>query len=144
MVAAALGLLTTLLIPFSDEAQKPAPGPVAAPVSKDPAGSHVAPDRVSPHVILSLFVKKNPAKLRAPVQASPPAARMPVEAPWLSYLGFYSGDPGRPYYLLKDTRAGRVIKIGEGDATNGWSLVEVAEKRMVVRNNDDTYVVNKR
>lgn len=144
LAVVALALLSALIIPWGDEAQKTAPGPAYVQVSADPASAQAQSNRVPPQAIASLFVKRSPPRLAAPAPASAPVVRKPVEAPWLSYLGFYSGAPGKPFYLLKDTRAGRVIKVAEGSVSNGWSLVETGDKRMVVRNNDDIYIVIKR
>jgi len=95
---------------------------------------------------LALFVKRNAPAAASTVarSATAPEVKKPADAPWLSYLGFYSGAPGKSYYLLKDARTGRVIQVSQTGISNGWCLVEVSEKRLVVRNNDDVYIVNKR
>ncbi|MGO9409229.1 MAG: hypothetical protein ACLQCB_00610 [Spirochaetia bacterium] len=144
LAAAAVGLLAAVLIPWGDEAQKSAPEPSNAQVSVSTSNAHVQPNPASPVVILSMFVGRSSSRASAPAQAPAPVAKKPVDAPWLSYLGFYSGVPGKPYYLFKDTRAGRVIKVADGVVTDGWSLVETGDKRVVVRNNDDIYIVRMR
>ena len=146
LAAGAICLFVALIIPWAEPVpqKNPATAPVAPAARLAPDQGN--PERASSQAIVALFVKKRspaagPAVARIP---PPPEAKKPVDAPWLNYLGFYSGAPGRSYYLLKDTRSGRVIHVSQTDTTNGWTLVEVSEKRLVIGNKDDVYIVNKR
>jgi hypothetical protein len=93
-----------------------------------------------------LFVKQSiPASAAAVPRTAPlPEAKKPIDAPWLSYLGFYSDAPGAPCYLLKDTRNGHVIRVPSNGDSSEWALLENSDKRMVIKNSGDIYVVMKR
>ena len=105
--------------------------------------SRVRPESVAPDVVLALFVKKNPPSTPRP--AATPEAPKPVEAPWLVFLGFYSSAEGDAYYVLKDARSGRVITIGSrGVSATGWAVIAVEGRRIIVRKDSDTYIVQKR
>jgi len=141
-LAAAL-LLAALFVPWRLTERAPAPAVPQTQAPSAPAQAEAPHHHAPPDAVVSLFVKRAaPRPAAAPVPA--PEAKKPVEAPWLIYVGFYTRDPGKPCYLLKDTRAGRMIKVSEGDAIDGWSLVAAEGKRMIIRKNDDVYIVIKR
>lgn len=139
-LTAALFVPTHSAVPVADQSVSPVPSPA------QPAQQQSTLRRASHDAILSLFLKKNmhgPSPLAFPTRNEPPKSA-PVPAPFLSYLGFYTGSPGTPCYLLKDTRTGRVIAVSQGASSHGWSLIAIDDKRITVQNNDEYYVVDKR
>ena len=132
----------------------PARRPAAAPERRQEAAAYVAapaalpsaPVPAEPDAVVSLFYREPPRRAPAPpepvVEAKPAAAEpvKPVEVSWLSYVGYFSGEDGRPFFYIKDTRSGRLIKITTGE-TSDWTLVEAAEGRIVVRHDGTVYSV---
>ena len=109
------------------------------------AGVQATPRLASPAAVLSLFIGMSPAvSPPSTAMAAAPVEKKPVDAPWLKYLGYFSGVSGRPRHLLKDARSGRVITVAEGTPTDGWSCVKAGDGRMIIRNSDEDYVVNTR
>lgn len=138
-LTAALFVPTHSAAPEVDQSVSPVPFPA------QPARQPSTPQWASHEAILSLFLKKDthrPSPLA--LTRTKPRQSAPVPAPFLSYLGFYTGSLGKPCYMLKDTRTGRVIAVSQVASANGWSLVAIDDKRITVQNNDETYVVDKR
>jgi len=139
----ALCLLAALALPWQNPSPPPAPpgSPGVRPV--DLGSQRPAAERVSPDSVLSLFGKaRNPAPARAVLSPEPGT---PVDAPWLLYLGFYSSTAGGPSYLLKDNRSGRLITAEQrSDSAQGWSVVSVDTKQLIVRNDSGSFIVRKR
>jgi hypothetical protein len=145
LAAGAVCLLAALIIPWKEPKAALPQTPTSAAPEASPSIAQEKSERAAPQTIVALFVKRAPAAPMIATRGAPaPEVKKPVDAPWLSYLGFYTGAPGKPYYLLKDTRSGRVIQLPQAGVFNGWSLVEVSDKRLVVRNADDVFIVNKR
>lgn len=143
LVLLVLSLLVALVVPWAQETFPPSPeltGNVQAP---DLQSSRTPPVPLAPEVVFGLFMKRSLPS--APRPAAIPDAPKPVEAPWLVFLGFYSSGEGDAYYVMKDTRSGRVITISaRGVSAAGWSVVAVEDKRIIVHKDADTYVVYKR
>jgi hypothetical protein len=146
LAAVAVCLLAVLITPRAEPALAKEPVTSAPAPSANLAPEHGKPDQAAPQAIVAIFVRRSsPVEgLTVAPNAHVPEVKKPVDAPWLSYIGFYSGAPGKPYYLFKDTRAGRVIQVSQTGVSNGWSLVEVSDKRLIVQYKDDVYIVNKR
>jgi hypothetical protein len=146
LAAAAIGLLAALAVPWTEPPVAGAPSSSTVVPSALPAPDAGRTHAVSPQAVAALFAKpRAPATAAAVPQLLPrPEERKPVDAPWLSYLGFYSDAPGAPCILLKDTRNGRVIRVPASGDSSEWSLLENSDKRMIIRNGSDIYVVVKR
>ena len=142
LALAALCLGAVLIIPWRNEPRLSPPPGTRSVLPLDAGQAGHSPEPASPETILSLFVKRSNS---IPARTAPaPETRKPVDAPWLVFLGFYSGPSARPAYMLKDTRSGRVILASGDVSANGWSVIEIQEKRLVVRNGMDCYIVQKR
>jgi hypothetical protein len=149
LTLAAAGLLAALLAPWKapvdtlSRVGSPAPAPAAVVEGKAPLA------RAEPHVVLTLFVPRSlPHLEKSPPPREPAAVPVPevkaVEAPWLSYLGYASGATSELRYYLKDTRSGRLITVTRGREAGDWMLVEVQEKKLIVRNKQEVFSVSKR
>ncbi len=149
LALAVLGLLAALVVPWR---QTPFPVRPAGPRPETPslpAQTRLSPARAEPEAVLALFVPKGPPRLArppSPAEVKPPPVpeKKPVDAPWLSYLGYTSAAQGKPTYYFKDTRSGRLIKVTPGESSGGWSLLEVKDNRMILQNKDEIFAVNKR
>jgi len=145
LAAGAVCLLAFVIFPW--KAPTASKAPTAAPAAPEaiPAILQGKPEQATPQAILALFVKRaSAAPLTVARSAPEPEIKKPVDAPWLTFLGSYSGAPGKSSFLLKDARSGRVIQVSQTGVSNGWSLVEISDKRLVVRKADDIYIVKKR
>ena len=145
LAAGSIGLLAALVLPWPESTiADPLPASSAAPPVSPPRAQG-KPERAGPQAILSLFVKSSSPSAGLPPARTAPALGIgkPVEAPWLRYIGSYSGEPRKPFYLLKDTRTARMIQVPTVGG-NAWTLVEVSANRLVVQHGDDLYVVSKR
>ena len=134
----AVCLTAALLVPGHPEAPKISQSVSPLPLPAEPAEQSTTQWRASPEAIFSLFHRK---KIFVPGLHARPA---PVPAPFLNFLGYYTGFPGTPCYMLKDTRTGRVITLSKGSIANGWSLVTIDDNRITVQNLDGTYTVERR
>ena len=115
LTAAALGLTAALFIPWAEPVPARTPLIPSTVAEANPSSDPGKPERVAPQTIVALFVGRRssaPATQGTPSKVPiVPEIKKPIDAPWLSYLGYYRGAPGRPYYLLKDIRSGRVIQV---------------------------------
>ncbi len=141
LALAALTLLAVLLVPWREAPFEPMKGNAGAAAAAVPIPEGGKAARAAPEAVLSLFVGRAPAS-QGHAQVAP--EKKPVDAPWLSYLGYYSKAEGKPYYWFKDTRTGRVIKVSKGETSGEWALLEISGNRMVLRYNNELYAVNKR
>lgn len=80
----------------------------------------------------------------APAVPAPAAPKGPVDASWMSFIGYVTPTNGAPYYIFKDGRSNGVIKVTEGKSMDGWSVVEVANDHIVLRYLKDLYSVVRR
>jgi len=80
----------------------------------------------------------------APAVGSAPRGSAPIDAAWLKYLGFASGEEGASRFYLKDSRSGKLIRVSPGSAAGGWTLVESLPDRLIVKNSGSLYSVSKR
>jgi hypothetical protein len=146
LVAAAACLLVLVVVPAPRTASAPERQRPSARSASAPPAAASSPLPAEPDAIVSLFYREPPRKTPAPpgipaeTEPSAPEPVKPVEAPWLSYVGYFSGADGRPFFYVKDARSGRLIKIATGEASD-WTLVEAAEDRIVVRNEGTVYTV---
>jgi hypothetical protein len=146
LLAAAIGMLAALVIPWAEPSAAGVPSSVTTVSPAVPAPDAGRIHAASPQAITALFLEpRTPAPAAAvPRIALQPEAKKPLDAPWLSYLGYYSDAPGAPCYLLKDTRNGHVIRVPSNGDSSEWSLLENSDKRMVIKNSSDIYIVMKR
>jgi hypothetical protein len=146
LAASAVCLLALAVVPARRTASAPRPERQAAVNAAMPAATPSAPAPADPDAIVSLFYREPPRGTQAPTVApaeGKPAAAAPVkpmEVAWLSYIGYFSGADGKPFFYIKDSRSGRLIRITTGEATD-WTLVEAAEDRIVVRHDGTVYAV---
>jgi len=145
LAAAATGLLVLAAVPSPREAAGPA-RPLGASRAQAAAKTADSPAELAdPDAVVRLFYMAPPPVEQAPVEpaaaaAPEPEPAKPLEAPWLSYVGHFSGMDGKPFYYVKDSRSGRLIKVSRDD-TSDWILVEDAAERIVVRHGDGLYAV---
>jgi hypothetical protein len=142
----ALLLIAALIVPWRQSNPTEAPAKTASELSPNPAGTAAEPIRATPDTLFNLFAGKAAATPSAavPKPAAVTATKKPVDAPWLRYIGNISGAEGKSYYFFKDTRSGRSVTLSAGETINGWSLVEIADNKFILKNNEDLYTVNKR
>jgi hypothetical protein len=143
---ALLALLAAVLLPWRSGPSRSIPPATstaaAARLRPGPAPERPSPEPASPDSVLALFTRR--VESAAATSRPPIVETKPLDAPWLVFLGFYS-NTGEPRYVLKDTRSGRVITVGAQNASaGGWALVAIEEKRMIVRKDSETFVVQKR
>ena len=145
LAAGSISLLAALVLPWPESTLADmGPASFAAP-AVNPPPVQGKPERATRQAIISLFVTSSAGPTGVPAARTPPAepARKPVDAPWLKYIGSYSGAPRQPCYLLKDTRTARMVQIPTS-GVNAWTLVEVTANHLVVRHGDDLFVVSRR
>ena len=145
LAAGSIGLLAALVLPWPDSTLADmGSASFAAPVASLPPVQG-KPERATPRAILSLFVTPSPGPAGVPAARTPPAepARKAVDAPWLKYIGSYSGASSQTCFLLKDTRTARMVHIPTS-GVNAWTLVEVTANHLVVQHGDDLLVVSRR
>ena len=135
--------LAGLLIPRTSPRLDPPAVAADTSLRSDAPEPRAARQAVSTDAVISLFVPKAQRRA-ASVAAVRTLARKPVEAPWLTYLGFYAASPGEPYHLVKDTRTGRVIRVPERGATGGWSVLAEEGTMLIVGNGDEVLILRKR
>ncbi len=73
-----------------------------------------------------------------------PAARAPVDAPWLQYLGRSQSVDGTTTVFLKDTKTGRLISATRADTPGAWVIVDEQGTTLIVKNGDALYSVKTR
>lgn len=144
LAAAAAGLLAMTVLPSRRAAVGPSAPRGASEAVPAPAAASAPSAPADPDAVVALFYGA-PAVIQAPPQsvgeAKPEEAPVkPVEAPWLSYVGYFSGMDGKPFHYVKDSRSGRLIKVAR-DLASDWILVEDAADRIVVRHGGDVYAV---
>jgi hypothetical protein len=149
LALAALGLLAALVVPWRESPLPPRPNLPRGAAPSLPAAPALSPVRAEPDAVLALFVPPSPPRPARPqgvVEQKPPPMpeKKPVDAPWLSYLGYTSAAEGKATYYFKDTRSGRVIKVTDGESVGGWSLLGVKDNRMILQNKDDVFSVRGR
>jgi hypothetical protein len=91
--------------------------------------------------VVTLFTDRVAAQPRT---SPAPQAKTPQDAPWLKYMGFASTADGTSTWYVKDTKTGRMIRASQGQTMAGWAVVESTADRLILRNGDDLYSVNKR
>jgi hypothetical protein len=146
---AVLGLLAVLVIPVKEPPLASRTSSRAEERSEASAGAPVSAARADLTTVLLLFGvngSQSSTGAAVPVAKKPGDTELkkPVDAPWLNYIGCFTPADGKPYHIIKDSRSGKLIKVTEGQTTNGWSIVEISANRIVIRNNTDVYSLNKR
>src|SRR5512142_768291 len=147
LAAGVLALAAVLAIPVRQAPLSPSTGSAGAAPAGGGAQAQKRPAPADISTVLLLFGVTGQSRPQATPAPSPtPGAKAPVEAPWLTYIGYATQD-GIQYYMVKDTRSNKMIKVaagggataggggatggggsaasGGGATTGGWSLVEV-------------------
>ena len=138
LALAVIVLLALLIVPWK---QQPLPRPPAAGSASSvapPAALPAAAGPASPESILPIFIGRPAAS------ASAPAAKPPVDAPWLLYLGHSSAPDGSVTWFVKDTRTGKVIRASKTEGADGWAVVEEKDTSLLLKKGSDLYTVVKR
>jgi len=147
-IALALGILALVAVLVVPGREAPLTSPQSGAkteAAQADASVKTAPKAADIATVLMLFGvtgQGRPAPATTPAP-TPTSAKPPVDAPWLAYIGYAQTD-GKPYYMIKDTRTNKMIKVAEGAPIGGWSLIEASATRLVVSNNADQYIVKKR
>jgi hypothetical protein len=145
-IALALGILAlivVLIVPGKEAPLTPPAENAKTTPARTGAQAQSTPKAADINTVLLLFGVTGQART-APAATPAPAAKPPVDAPWLAYIGYATQSDGKPYYVIKDTRTNKMIKVAEGAPMGGWSIVEVSATHLVLRNNTDQYIVKKR
>ncbi|MFP4364413.1 MAG: hypothetical protein ACLFR1_11175 [Spirochaetia bacterium] len=70
-------------------------------------------------------------------------SRVVNDAGFLEYLGFSRGEEGDSYYFIKDSRTGRVMRIGLENMGSGWQVEETGDDYLILRNEEETWRVER-
>jgi hypothetical protein len=140
---AALGLgivvlLALLIAPWKQQALPRPPAAGGAPSAATPAGLPASASPTSPESILPIFIGRPAAS------ASAPAAKPPVDATWLQFLGHSSAPDGSVTWYVKDTRTGKIIRASKTEGADGWTMVEEKDTSLLLKNAGVLYAVVKR
>ncbi len=138
---AIVGLLVVEIVPWR-RPSLPTRATRASPIASSPEDPPDHAASAAPvDTVLRLFTDRVTVPARAP---SLPQAKAPVDAPWLKYMGFASTAEGALSWYVKDTKTGRMIRVSQGQTVGGWTVVESATDRLVLKNGEELYSVSKR
>lgn len=142
MLAVLFGLLAALLIPWK---QRPVVLPEdtlsEAATLPPPETASASSSLLDPPRIASLFGWRS-----APPSAVPPNSETakPLEAPFLTALGYVTKDDGVRYYMFKDQRSQRVFSLSVGHGTDGWNLTSAGDDGFLLEFEGTAYIVRRK
>jgi hypothetical protein len=138
---ACVALIVLLVVPWPPYHSAPGPVPPVDPYSPTQRATEAALKPLSAEIVLTLFMPRAAARQ---VKSSALPEQHAEEVSWLRYLGFATSVNGTSRWYVKDTRTGRIITLSLGTQAGGWSLVDVAQERLIIRKGTDLYAVPRR
>ncbi len=119
LAAGVLALAVVLALPVRQAPLSPSTGSAGAVPAGGGAQAEKRPAPADISTVLLLFGVTGQSRPQATPAPSPtPGAKAPVEAPWLTYIGYATQD-GIQYYMVKDTRSNKMIKVAAGVSASG-------------------------
>jgi len=65
------------------------------------------------------------------IESKPVIEATPVEAQWLTPMGYVVGKGNMKEYMFKDSRSGKVISVALHGRSRGWKLLEISAERFL-------------